>query len=125
MLTSRRMQAVQSPIIPVVGEWIRQHPGTISLGQGVVHYGPPPQAIAAIEDFLAAPQNHKYHPVDGIALLREALAAKLASENGITLREQNSLAVTAGGNMAFVNALAAIADPGDEVILPTPYYFNH
>ena len=32
--------------------------------------------------------------------------------------------VTAGGNMAFMNALLAIADPGDEIILPTPYYFN-
>src|SRR5688572_27753816 len=122
---AQRMQAVQSPIIPVVGEWIRQHPGTISLGQGVVHYGPPPQAIARIQDFLAGPQNHKYHPVDGIAPLRETLAAKLVVENQIALADQNCLIVTAGGNMAFFNALAAIADPGDEVILPTPYYFNH
>jgi hypothetical protein len=38
------MQAVQSPIIPVVGELIRNCPGTISLGQGVVYYGPPPEA---------------------------------------------------------------------------------
>jgi aspartate/methionine/tyrosine aminotransferase len=119
------MQAVQSPIIPVVGEWIRQRPGTISLGQGVVHYSPPQQAIARIQEFLAAPQNHKYHPVDGIAPLREALAAKLASENGMAIGEQNALVVTAGGNMAFFNALAAIADPGDEIVLPTPYYFNH
>ena len=40
----QRMQAVQQPIIPVVGELIRRHPGTISLGQGVVHYGPPPRS---------------------------------------------------------------------------------
>jgi hypothetical protein len=40
---SARIQGVQSPIIPVVGEMIRAHPGTISLGQGVVHYGPPPE----------------------------------------------------------------------------------
>jgi aspartate/methionine/tyrosine aminotransferase len=124
MFLAQRMQDVQSPIIPVVAEWIRQHPGTISLGQGVVHYGPPPQAIARIEEFLAA-KNHKYQPVDGIAPLRQALVEKLARENGIGLGEPNSLAVTAGGNMAFFNALAAIADPGDEIILPTPYYFNH
>jgi len=125
MTFAQRMQVVQSPIIPVVGEWIRQHPGTISLGQGVVHYAPPPQAIARIQNFLAQPQNHKYHPVDGIVPLREALAAKLATENQIALSEHNCLVVTAGGNMAFFNALAAIGDPGDEVILPTPYYFNH
>ena len=57
--------------------------------------------------------------------LRESLAKKLAEENGISLNEYNALVVTAGGNMAFFNALAAIADPGDEIILPVPYYFNH
>jgi aspartate/methionine/tyrosine aminotransferase len=124
MLLSQRMQEVQSPIIPVVGEWIRQCPGTISLGQGVVHYGPPEQALARLRDFVDA-QNHKYQPVDGIPVLRAALADKLAAENRITLNEHNALVVTAGGNMAFFNALAAIVDPGDEVILPTPYYFNH
>ena len=124
MILAQRMQDVQSPIIPVVGEWIRQCPGTISLGQGVVHYGPPEQALARIHDFVAA-GNHKYQPVDGIGPLREALTAKLAEENGIALSEDNALVVTAGGNMAFFNAVAAIADPGEEVILPTPYYFNH
>ena len=118
------MQNVQSPIIPIVGQWIAEHPGTISLGQGVVHYGPPPQAIAQIGDFLQA-ANHKYQPVDGVAPLRESLTEKLSVENQIELGKHNALVVTAGGNMAFVNALAAIADCGDEVILPTPYYFNH
>ena len=46
-----RMQTVQSPIIPIVGELIRQNPGTISLGQGVVYYGPPSEAIAQIPQF--------------------------------------------------------------------------
>ena len=40
-----RMDAVQAPIVPVVGDIIRQTPGTISLGQGVVHYGPPQEAL--------------------------------------------------------------------------------
>ena len=122
---SRRMQAVQTPIIPVVGELIRQHPGTISLGQGVVHYGPPQQAIDAIGRFLADPQNHKYHSVEGIAPLTEALSGKLAAENGIAVGPENRVVVTAGGNMAFFNALLAIADPGDEIVLLAPYYFNH
>ena len=43
-----RMDAVQAPIIPVLGDIIRQVPGTISLGQGVVHYGPPPEALDAV-----------------------------------------------------------------------------
>jgi hypothetical protein len=47
------MQAVQSPMIPIVGALIRQHPGTISLGQGVVNYPPPQAALDRITDFLS------------------------------------------------------------------------
>ncbi len=50
------MQAVQSPIIQEVADLVRQHPGTISLGQGVVYYGPPPEAIDQITQFLANPK---------------------------------------------------------------------
>jgi aspartate/methionine/tyrosine aminotransferase len=123
---SARLRAVQSPIIPVIADLIRRHPGTISLGQGVVGYGPPPAALAQIEQFLADPANHKYQPVGGIAPLLAAVEAKLAAENGVRIgpAHGNRLMVTAGGNMAFMNAVLAIADPGDEFILPTPYYFN-
>src|SRR5262245_22038450 len=125
MQEALRIRAVQSPIIPVVGELIRNHPGTISLGQGVVSYPPPPQAFDQISKFLADPELHKYREVYGIPPLLELIEAKLAAENGISIKPGNRVVVTAGGNMAFVNALLAIADPDDEVILQTPYYFNH
>src|SRR5687767_3823481 len=120
-----RMQAVQAPIIPIVAEWIRSRPGTISLGQGVVSYGPPPSAAAHIARFLGDPQNHKYKPVVGIPELLELLAAKLKAENETDTGQTRAVVVTAGGNMAFMNAVLAITDPGDEIILQTPYYFNH
>ncbi|MBN2369319.1 MAG: pyridoxal phosphate-dependent aminotransferase [Vicinamibacteria bacterium] len=122
---SQRLHAVQTPIIPLVGEWIRQTPGTISLGQGVVSYGPPAEALDAIPAFLADAENHKYKPVDGIPELQEALAVKLAVENGVIVGEERRLVVTAGGNMAFMNAVLAVTDPDDEVILLRPFYFNH
>lgn len=125
MQESRRLTAVQSPIIPVVADLIRRHPGTISLGQGVVHYGPPPEANAEIARFSADPANHKYQAVAGIPPLATALEQKLATENGISLDGENRLMVTAGGNQAFMNAVLALGDAGDEFILPTPYYFNH
>lgn len=124
-IVSNRLQAVQPPVIPIVAGMIRDHPGTISFGQGVVGYPPPPQALAAISQFTASPDQHQYKSVDGIPSLREALARKLAAENGIHLDAPNALVVTAGGNMAFMNAILAIADPGDEIVLLTPYYFNH
>lgn len=120
-----RMQAVQAPVIPVVSELIRRHPGTISLGQGVVGYPPPESAFAEINAFAADPQNHKYKPVQGMPALLEMLASKLRTENAIDIGQSNCIVVTAGGNMAFMNALLAITDPGDEIILQTPYYFNH
>jgi aspartate/methionine/tyrosine aminotransferase len=124
---SRRLAAVQAPIIPVVADLIRAHPGTISLGQGVVNYGPPPAALDQIARFLAEPANHKYQPVAGIPALVDALEQKLAAENGVRVgaAHGNRTMVTAGGNQAFLNAVLALGDPGDEFILPTPYYFNH
>lgn len=111
------MERVQAPVIPWVGELIRRHPGTVTLGQGVVSYGPPAAALAA-----ATVADHRYHAVDGFRDLREALAEKLAAENGV---RGSTVVVTAGGNMGFLNAVLAVTDPGDEVILPAPYYFNH
>ncbi len=124
MRESLRMQSVQSPIIPVVGELIRANPGTISLGQGVAYYGPPPQAVEAIQRFLADPENHKYKLVQGIPELLEAIERKGRQENGISLNGSR-IVVTAGANMGFMNAVLAVADPGDEIILQLPYYFNH
>ena len=125
MTQSMRMERVQSPIIPVVGELIRTNPGTISLGQGVVYYGPPPEALQAVQTFAADPENHKYKLVQGIPELQDVIRRKLASENDIQVGDDSRIVVTAGGNMAFMNAVLAIADPGDEIILQLPYYFNH
>ncbi len=120
-----RMLAVQSPIIPVVGEIIRSCPGTISLGQGVVYYSPPPESIALLNQFLAEPENNLYKPVEGIPQLLDTIEAKLKADNGISIKPDSRIVVTAGGNMGFVNAILAITSPGDEIILQTPYYFNH
>ena len=120
-----RMERVQLPLIPVVSELIRQNPGTISLGQGVVNYPPPPEAIASLQTFLAQPSNHLYQAVTGIEPLTTAIANKLAADNQIKISEQNAVVVTAGSNMAFLNAILAITEAGDEIILNTPYYFNH
>jgi aspartate/methionine/tyrosine aminotransferase len=120
-----RMQAVQSPIIPIVGDLIRQNPGTISLGQGVVSYGPPLEAMQTMTEGFANSDLHKYQDVQGIPALKRAIAHKLATENKIQLASDDQIVVTAGSNMGFVNALLAITQPGDEIILQTPYYFNH
>jgi aspartate/methionine/tyrosine aminotransferase len=123
-MPSSRMNAVQAPIIPIVGELIRTNPGTISLGQGMVSWGPPPQAVEAARDAAALMTSHRYGPVEGSPALVEALGAKLREENGLDLDDSRIL-VTAGGNMAFLSVVQAITCPGDQIILPAPFYFNH
>src|SRR4051812_34549189 len=120
-----RMDAVQPPIVPVIGEYIRQVPGTISLGQGVVHYGPPAASIDAIRAALARPDTHDYGDGAGLAVLVARIGTKLREENGIDVSRGVRVMVTAGANMAFMHALLAITEPGDEVILNVPFYFNH
>jgi aspartate/methionine/tyrosine aminotransferase len=121
--SSHRIDLVDTPIIPVIGGLVRAHPGTISLGQGVVSYGPPEQAIEALPRLMTEAGLHKYQAVTGYAPLTEAIARKLADENGVST-EGCEIMVTAGSNMAFLNAVLAVADPGDEFILPLPFYFN-
>src|SRR4051794_29033291 len=99
------MEAVQTPIIPVVADLIRRHPGTISLGQGVVYYGPPPRAEEKIAEFLRTPEAHKYKPVHGIPELVSAFTNKLRAENGIEIGTGRTVSVTAGSNLAFVSTI--------------------
>jgi aspartate/methionine/tyrosine aminotransferase len=120
-----RMEAIQAPIVQVVGDLIRQVPGTISLGQGVVHYGPPAAAIEVARAALDDATTHEYQDGNGTAALVGAIDAKLARDNGIDVARGSRVMVTAGANMAFVHAILAITNPGDEVILPVPFYFNH
>jgi aspartate/methionine/tyrosine aminotransferase len=123
--TRSRMDAIQAPIVAVVGDWIRQTPGTISLGQGVVHYGPPREALVAVQEALADPVTHEYNDGAGVPPLVDAIEAKLRAENGIDVARGSRVMVTAGANMAFMHAVFAVTEPGDEIILPVPFYFNH
>ena len=117
------MDEVQAPIVAVIGDLIRSTPGTISLGQGVVHYGPPAAAIDAIGRALGESTTHEYQDGRGLEPLVERIHAKLARENGEAGGRR--VIVTAGANMAFVHAILAVTEPGDDVILNVPFYFNH
>lgn len=120
-----RMDAVQAPIIPIVGRLIRETPGTISLGQGVVHYGPPPAVLDVVRDRLSDGLLNQYCDGAGLAPLVDRIGRKLLDENGIDVARGSAVMVTAGANMAFMHAVLAVTHPGDEIIVPLPFYFNH
>lgn len=121
---SVRIDRVDSPIIPTIAALVRNNPGTISLGQGVVNYGPPAEAVTTLPSLMADNQLHKYQAVSGMPPLVEAFRQKLADENQVHCGTESMVMVTAGSNMAFLNSVLAVADPGDEFILPMPFYFN-
>jgi len=96
----------------------------ISLGQAVPGFGPPKAAIEAARRALEDPQAHRYSADAGIVTLREALCDKLAEHRQIRARPDEVI-ITAGGNQAFMLAAMTLIDPGDEVVLTTPYFVNH
>ena len=120
------IDAVLEPVIPLVGELVRCTPGTLSLAQGMADWGPPPAVVEAVREALeqGGPALDRYGATWGEPRLLEAARRKLQAVNGLDLGG-SALLITTGSNMAFQAIAQAICDPGSEVILPLPYYFNH
>ena len=102
-----------------------------AAGRPVIGFGagepdfPTPQAI--VEAAVAActdPANHRYTPAGGLPALREAIAAKTLRDSGYEVSPGQVL-VTNGGKQAVYEAFAAILDPGDELLLPAPYWTTY
>jgi len=124
MEAAARLNAVQNPVIPIMGELILQSPGTLSLGQGMVHWGPPPQALQAAREAIDDGDLHAYGPMAGDQALRDAVGRWLQHHHKLDLAG-SAVLITTGSNMAFHAIAQVLCDPGDECILPVPYYFNH
>jgi aminotransferase len=96
----------------------------ITLGQALPFFPPPPSAIDAARTALDRPEVHLYATDPGLPTLRSALAERLTAEIGQAVTPDD-LIITAGANHAFTLALTTLVDPGDEVVLPSPYFTNH
>ena len=96
----------------------------ISLGQALPFFPPPASAVRAAEAALLAPDVHSYSTDPGRPSLRRVLAERLGQHAGIECGFED-LVITAGANHAFATAVATLVSPGDEVILPAPYFTNH
>ena len=77
-------------------------------------------AIAAAKD----PKNHRYTPAVGLPELREAIAEKTKADSGTEI-SASQVVVTNGGKQAVYQAFAVLLDPGDEVLLPSPYWTTY
>nr|WP_246783984.1 pyridoxal phosphate-dependent aminotransferase [Cellulomonas persica] len=96
----------------------------IGFGAGEPDFPTPAPIVEAALAAVRDPANHRYSPAGGLPALKEAIAAKTLRDSGYEVRPQDVL-VTNGGKQAVFQAFAAVVDPGDEVILPAPYWTTY
>jgi len=96
----------------------------IGFGAGEPDFPTPAHIVAAAEVACRDPKMHHYTPAAGLPELRAAIAAKTARDSGLHLGA-NQVLVTNGGKHAVHQAFATLLDPGDEVLLPAPYWTTY
>ena len=96
----------------------------IGFGAGEPDFPTPDYIVEAAVKAAQDPKNHRYSPAAGLPELREAIAAKTMRDSGYALNT-NQVLVTNGGKQAVYNTFATLLDPGDEVIVPAPYWTTY
>ena len=96
----------------------------IGFGAGEPDFPTPGYIVEAAARACADPANHRYTPAGGLPDLKVAIAAKTARDSGYDVAPEQVL-VTNGGKQAVYEAFAALLDPGDEVLLPAPYWTTY
>jgi len=96
----------------------------IGYGAGEPDFPTPEHIVEAAAKACHDPVNHKYTPTAGLPELREAIANKSARDSGLQVSASQVL-VTNGGKHAVFTALATLVDPGDEVLIPAPYWTTY
>jgi len=96
----------------------------IGFGAGEPDFPTPDYIVAAAVAAAQDPVNHRYSPAGGLPALKAAIVNKTARDSGYAVESANVL-VTNGGKQAVYNTFAALLDPGDQVILPSPYWTTY
>jgi aspartate/methionine/tyrosine aminotransferase len=96
----------------------------IGFGAGEPDFPTPAHIVEAAAAACADPRNHRYTPSAGLPDLRAAIAVKTARDSGYEV-EAAQVVVTNGGKHAVYNAFQTLLDPGDEVLLPAPYWTTY
>ena len=130
--SSRRVSAKLSALAPSATLAVDARAKALkAAGESVVGFGagepdfPTPAAI--VEAAVAAcqdPANHRYTPAGGLPELRAAVAAKTLRDSGLEVTADQVM-ITNGGKQAISNAFVALLDPGDEVLIPGPYWTTY
>jgi aminotransferase len=122
-----RTEDISHPPIVKLAEAARSYvasPDFLDLAQGISGHIPPRDALDALNKRMLHPAAHRYSPDQGMIELREELALYLRRYARIDADPIDELTITAGGNSALSGAIFTILNPGQNVIVPSPYYFN-
>jgi aspartate aminotransferase len=96
----------------------------IGFGAGEPDFPTPDYIVKAAADAAAKPANHRYTPTPGLPELRDAIVAKTLRDSNYVITADQVL-VTNGGKQSVYQSFASIIDPGDEVILPSPFWTTY
>ncbi|MES2865451.1 pyridoxal phosphate-dependent aminotransferase [Microbacterium sp. KRD172] len=96
----------------------------ISYAAGEPDFATPKFVVDAAAEALADPANYRYTPAAGLPALREAIAAKTLRDSGLEI-SPSQVIVTNGGKQSVYQAFQTVLNPGDEVLLPAPYWTTY
>jgi aspartate aminotransferase len=96
----------------------------IGFGAGEPDFPTPAHVVEAAQKAAADPKNHRYSPAGGLPELKEAVAAATNRHSGTDVTASQVL-ITNGGKHAVYNAFEALLNPGDEVLLPAPFWTTY
>ncbi|HTW15943.1 MAG TPA: pyridoxal phosphate-dependent aminotransferase [Nocardioides sp.] len=96
----------------------------VGFGAGEPDFPTPGYIVDAAVEASRDPKNHRYTPAGGLPELKKAIVEKTARDSGLVV-EPAQVLVTNGGKQAIYEAFAAMLDPGDEVIVPAPYWTTY
>jgi len=121
--TAARLEHFTESVIRAMTRLSNQH-GAINLSQGFPDFDPPEEILAALERATRGP-FHQYAVTWGAPRFREALAAKITRFSGVPVDPDQNLVVTCGSTEAMMCAMMTCCDPGDKVIVFSPFYENY
>lgn len=121
--TSRRLTTITESVIRNTTRTANQY-GAINLAQGFPDFDPPPELLDALERAARGP-FHQYAVTWGAQRFRDALARKITRCSGVPIDPDEHLVVTCGSTEAMMVAMMTACNPGDKVIIFSPYYENY
>ena len=121
--TARRLEGFTESVIRGMTRLANQH-GALNLSQGFPDFDPPEALLAALERATRGP-HHQYAVTWGAPRFRQALAAKVNRCTGLALDPDQHFVVTCGSTEAMMAAMMTACDPGDKVIVFSPFYENY